>query len=202
MGGRLLKRLEESVESGCREHVYLVDDEHRVVPDLRNDAHLFDQRADVLNRVVGGGVEFVNVHRAALVEAAARLAVVAGFRPLGVQAVDRLGKNAGTGGFPHSTRPAKEVGVGQLSALDRIAERGGDMLLADHRTEGCRTVFACANDKVTHHSTKIANNPRTAMTFRANFSSRVPRKRFVRLIASPLHGVAGGDKMTPHGIPA
>ena len=54
--GRLLERLEEGVEGGRREHVDLVDDEDRVASHLRDDAHLFDERADVLDRVVRRGV--------------------------------------------------------------------------------------------------------------------------------------------------
>ena len=61
MLGRLFEGLEEGVEGGSREHVDLVDDEHRVATYLGDDAHLLDQGADILHRVVRCGIELVDV---------------------------------------------------------------------------------------------------------------------------------------------
>ena len=155
MGGRLFEGLQEGVEGRGREHVHLVDDEHGVASHLRDDAHLFDERADVLHGVVRRGVEFVDVERAALVERAARFTFVAGLGAMGLQAVDGLGEDPRTSRLSDTPRSAEEIGVSQLSALDGILERGGDMLLPDDRTEGRRTVFACADDEITHGSAKI-----------------------------------------------
>ena len=65
---RLLEGFEECVEGGRREHMHLVDDKDRVVPHLWNDAHLLYEVADVVNRVVRGGIQLVDVERAPLVE--------------------------------------------------------------------------------------------------------------------------------------
>ena len=155
MGGRLLEGLQKGIEGRGREHVYLVDDEHRVAPDLGNDAHLVDQRADVLHGVVRRGVELVDVQRATLVERAARFAFVAGLGTVGRKAVDRLGEDAGAGGLSHSAGAAEEVGVRQLSALDGILERGGDVFLPDDRTESRGAVLAGTDDEITHGLAKI-----------------------------------------------
>ena len=90
----------------------LVDDEYRVAAHLRDDAHLLDQRADVLHRVVRRGVQLVDVQRAALVERAARFALVARFGAVGAQAVDGLCEDAGAGGLSHAAGTAEEVGMG------------------------------------------------------------------------------------------
>ena len=153
--GRLFERFEKGVECRGREHVHLVDDEDRVAAALRQDAHLFDQVADVVHRVVRRGVQFVDVERTILVERAARLAVVACLGPFGMQAVDRLGEDARAGGLAHAARAAEEVGVRQLPALDGVFERRGDVLLSDDRCEGRGTVFAGADDKVLHNRTKV-----------------------------------------------
>ncbi len=71
-----------------------------------------------------------------------------------MQAVDGLGEDAGAGGFTDAARAAEKIGMGQLSALDGRAERGGDMLLADDRRAGGRTVFARADDEITHSNAK------------------------------------------------
>ena len=153
--GRLLEGLEEGVEGRGRKHVDLVDDEHRVAAHLRNDAHLLDQRADVLHRIVRRGVQLVDVERAPLVERAARFALVARLGAVGCEAVDGLGEDAGAGGLAYAAGTAEEVGVGQLAAFDGVLERRGDMFLPDDRMEGRGAVFACADDEITHSVAKI-----------------------------------------------
>ncbi|GFI53715.1 hypothetical protein IMSAGC022_00307 [Alistipes sp.] len=152
---RLFERFEKGVERLCREHVHLVDDEHRVAPLLRHDPHLLDEVADVVDRVVRGGIELVYVQRAVVVEAAARLALVAGLCADGVLAVYRLGEDAGAGGLAHAARSAEQVGVRQLSALDRVFERRGYMFLSDDRCECRGTVFSRRNDKILHNIAKV-----------------------------------------------
>ena len=142
VGGRLLERLQKGVEGGGREHVHLVDDEHLVPSHLRRYAHLVDEAADVLHRVVAGGIQLVDVERAALVEGTARLALVASLA-LGRQvlAVDGLGKDACARGLSHATRTAEQVCMRQLVLADGVLQRGGQSLLANHRVERRRTVF-------------------------------------------------------------
>ena len=155
MGGRLLQRLEERIERRGREHVDLVDDEDRITPHLRNDAHLLDEGADVLDGVVRCGVELVDVERASLVERTARFALVACLGSVGREAVDGLGEDAGAGGLTYAAGTAEQIGVGQLAALDGVLEGGGDMLLPDDRRKGRGTVFACADDEFAHNSAKL-----------------------------------------------
>ena len=52
MARRLLQRLEEGVESCRRKHMHLVDDEHFVSANLRRYAHLVNQFANIIHRVV------------------------------------------------------------------------------------------------------------------------------------------------------
>lgn len=119
--GRFFKGLEEGVESVLAQHVNLVDDIDLVLADLRWDAHLVNQAADVVNRVVGGSVEFVDVERGVVVEGAARLAFVAGFEVFGrVETVDGLGHDTGTGGLAHATRTAKQEGLRQGVISDSV----------------------------------------------------------------------------------
>ena len=50
--GWLFECLEEGIECLHREHVDLIDDEYAVPSDLRRNADLFGQTADVVHRVV------------------------------------------------------------------------------------------------------------------------------------------------------
>ena len=59
--GRLLQSLEEGVERRRREHVDLVDYEYRVATLLWDDAHLLDEVADVIHRVVRCRIELVDI---------------------------------------------------------------------------------------------------------------------------------------------
>ena len=169
MRGRLLERLEESVEGLKRKHMDLVDDVDAVTAYLRRDTDLFGQRTNIVHRVVRCGVQFVNIERAALVERPARLALVAGLAVGGrIEAVDRLGENARAGRFADAARTAEQVSVGQLPARDRVAQRRCDMRLPDDRRECRGTVLAGGNDEIIHdfsYLTKIrkfGRNPQAA----------------------------------------
>ena len=169
MRGRLLERLEESVEGLKRKHMDLVDDVDAVTAYLRRDTDLFGQRTNIVHRVVRCGVQFVDIERAALVERPARLALVAGLAVGGrIEAVDRLGENARAGRFADAARTAEQVSVGQLPARDRVAQRRCDMRLPDDRRECRGTVLAGGNDEIIHdfsYLTKIrkfGRNPQAA----------------------------------------
>ena len=124
--------------------MYLVDDEHLVLTDLRRDARLLHQHLDVLHGVVRGSIQLEDVIRPLFVEGLAALAVVASFPLLGRRlTVDGLGEDACAGSLSHASRTAEKVGMSQLSALHRILQRGGQRLLSHHRIEGHRPVFAC-----------------------------------------------------------
>ena len=141
---RLLQGLEEGIEGSRGKHVYLVDDEHLILTDLRRDACLLHQHLDVLHGVVRGSIQLEDVIRPLFVEGLAALAVVACFPLLGRRlTVDGLGEDACAGSLSHASRTAEKVGMSQLSALHRILQRGGQRLLSHHRIEGHRPVFAC-----------------------------------------------------------
>ena len=150
---RLLQCLEEGIERRCRQHVHLVDDEHLVSAYLGRDAHLVDELAYVVHRVVRCSVQLMYIIGTLLVEGTARLTLVASLT-LGseVLAVDRLGEDARTGGLTHAARTAEEVGVCQLPGEDGILERHDERLLPHHRIKRSRTVLSGRNDKVIHLS--------------------------------------------------
>ena len=154
--GRFLECLEKGVECLRREHVHLVDDEHAVTAHLWRDAHLVGDAADVVDRVVAGGVELHDVIAALLVESNARLALVARLA-IGahVLAVDGFGENAGTGGLAHASRTAEEVGVCQFAACNSGLERVGKRILANDRGKGRRPILARRNNIVLFHVCKV-----------------------------------------------
>ena len=139
---RLLKGLEKRVEGARGEHVHLIDDEHLVAAHLRRRLYLLDKRADVVDRVVGGGVDLVDVKAAPLVECLAAVALVAGFAVLlPVLTVDGLGEDARASRLAHAARAAEQVGVGQFAALYGSYHGGGKRLLAHNIVKTLRAVF-------------------------------------------------------------
>ena len=152
MGRRFFEGLEERIEGLLREHMHLIDDIDAVAADLRRDPHLVGQGADIVHRVVGGGVEFVDAVGTSLREGAARFAFTARFEVrTGVAAVDGLGEDAGGTGLAYAARAAEEVGVRQLAAQDRVLERPGDVLLAQQGLEAVGTVFPGRYDELFHN---------------------------------------------------
>ena len=56
--------------------------------------------------------------------------------------VETSGHDAGGGGFAHATNAGEEKGVRDASALERLREGAGDVLLTDQLVEAFRTPFA------------------------------------------------------------
>ena len=59
--GRLLQRLQESVESGRTQHMDLINDKDLILSDWGRDTHLLDQRADVVDRIVRRRIKLMDV---------------------------------------------------------------------------------------------------------------------------------------------
>src|SRR5690606_25718286 len=60
---RLLQRFQECIESRTGEHVNFIDNIDLESAVLGRIAHLVDQVADVVDGVVGGGVQFEDIQR-------------------------------------------------------------------------------------------------------------------------------------------
>ena len=120
-------------DAAGREHVDLVDDVH-LAPRGRAEAevHALDEVAHRVDAVVRRRVELDEVvegavgDRDAVLALAARLAVGAE-----VEAVQRLGEDARGGRLAGAARAGEEVGVADAVLGDRVAQRGGDVVLAD-----------------------------------------------------------------------
>jgi len=67
-----------------------------------------------------------------------------------IQAINCFGKDAGTGGLPHTTWSAEEIGMRQLIAGNGIFERGGECFLPHDGAKGGRPVFSRRNNKSIH----------------------------------------------------
>ena len=149
---RFLQCLQESVKGCRREHVHLVNDKDLILAQLRRDARLLHQRLDVLYRVVRCGIELKDVQRSLFVERLTRLTFVARLAVTRrVLAVDGLGKDTRTGRLSHTTRPAKQVGMGQFARLHGILQRRRQSSLSHHRVKRHRAVFSGRNN-VLHKS--------------------------------------------------
>ena len=152
VGRGLLEGFQEGVERRLGEHVDLVDDEDAVVAHLRGDVHLLGDRADVVDAVVGGGVEFDEVVGDAAVDRLARLAFAASL-PFGsaVEAVEGLGEDAGAGGLAHASRTAEKICVRKPVAVDGALQCRRQIGLTHNAMERRRTIFACAYYIVVAH---------------------------------------------------
>ena len=107
-----------------------IDDEHFVAAVLGRNAHAFPELMDVVDFVVGGGVDFDDVEGLGERLAVDRL----------VDLVDFPRQNSGHGGFSDAARPAEHVGVGQPVRGDRIAQGAADVLLRYDVIERKRSV--------------------------------------------------------------
>ena len=144
MSRRLLKSFEESIESGSREHVYLVDDKHLVFTHLWWHSRLLHQSLDMLHAIVAGGVKFKDIQRALLSESLTALAFSASVTVRArVGAVYDLGKDTCASGLSDTSRTAEQVSMSELARCHRILQSGGECLLSHYGSEGHRAVFSC-----------------------------------------------------------
>ncbi len=144
---RLLERLEQRVERVLHiprgQHVDFVDDVDLVARPGRAILGILPQVAHVVDAVVARPVDLLDVEILAGRNCPADFAFAArrGGRP--VDAVQRLGEDAGSAGLADAARPGEEIGVRHPAALDGVAERLRDRLLADQLAELLRPIAAC-----------------------------------------------------------
>ena len=141
---RLLDDLQQRIEAGRGDHVRLVDDEDAVARLRRRVERPVPQLAGVVHTAVAGRVEFDDVDAARTVRGQRHAGVAhaarCGRRPL--LAVQRPSEDARRRRLPAAPRPGEQVGVVDAAGGQRSGERFGDVLLANHVGEGCRSVLA------------------------------------------------------------
>jgi hypothetical protein len=101
--------------------VNLIDDVNAVLADLGRYPHFIHQGTDVLHRIVGGGIKFVDIVGPVLSKGNAGFTFIAWLSVRGkIEAIDGLGKNTCGCGLPYSPRTAEQIGMGQVITPDRI----------------------------------------------------------------------------------
>jgi hypothetical protein len=93
------------------------------VPRTRGDV------ADVVDTVVGRGVEFGHVKRRTFGDGNATRTLVAGVTVERIRAVEGLGEDARRRGLPRSARTRKQIGVGNSVVLHRSLKSTNHVVL-------------------------------------------------------------------------
>lgn len=117
----LFESFEESIESLRGKHVNLIDDIHFVFAGLRGHLNLLHKLADVVDTIVGSGIELEDIHGSAAGKAAAAIALAASLHVVGgVGAVDGFGQNTGAGGLTNASWATKKESLGNLVGADGV----------------------------------------------------------------------------------
>ena len=105
-------------------------------------AQVFDNCAGVVDFAVGGAVDFNHVERATLAnfDTGRAFAARVGGRPF--FAVEAAGQDTRGGGFADAADAGEEKGMRDPAALQGLAERASDVLLADQFGEAIGAPFA------------------------------------------------------------
>ena len=106
-----------------------VDDVNLVRRSTGPDSRVGSQLADFVDAAVAGTVDFKHVDIFALGDRFAGLAFFTGLRCRSGFAIQALGKNPRRRRFANSTSTCKQISVADTILPDRIAQRGGDMVL-------------------------------------------------------------------------
>ena len=138
----LLQGLQESVPRLLGEHVSLVKDVHLVAPGHRCVGDLLPEIADVVDRVVGGGVHLDHVKRRSVGDRDARVAVAARRDGRPVDAVQTRGEDLRHARLARPPRADEQVRVVDLLLRDGVRQRADNVLLPDDVSERPGTVAA------------------------------------------------------------
>ncbi len=147
--GRLLQRLQHSVERRSGKHVDFVDHVNLEAPAGRRVHRVLQKLPHLVHLGVGCGIDFDQVDEAAGIDLHAGRALPARAGADAGLAVQRLGEDAGERGLSHPTGSREQVGVMQALFVQRVAQRSDDVLLPDQRLERARTPLA-GEDLVRH----------------------------------------------------
>ena len=120
IGRGLFQGLEQGVEGCVGEHVDFVDDKYTEAPLGGRILHLVDDRANVIDAVVGRGIQFHDIEIGLSRDRAAGRALPAGIAVLLVLTVDRTRKNAGDRRLAGPSRPAEKVTVPDSARYDLV----------------------------------------------------------------------------------
>jgi len=143
VGGGLFQGLEQRVERCGGEHVHLVDDIDLIGALGGGKVDLLAQVAHVIDGGIRGGVDLDQVEEAPLVDGPAVRAGIA--RPVGgvwVEAVERLGQQAGGGGLSRAARASKQVGMPGMPGAHSIAQGLDHVFLGDNLIPPLRAPLA------------------------------------------------------------
>lgn len=108
--------------------MYLIYDIDLVFSCLRRETYLLYQRPDIIYRVVGRSIQFVDIEGTSFIEGGTGMTLITRF-PIRLQVftVDCFGQYTGTGCFTHTSRTAEQEGMCQLVVTDRIFKGGSNM---------------------------------------------------------------------------
>lgn len=131
--------------------MHLIDDEDAVFATLRGRLHLVGDVADVVDTIVGGGVEFNDIHGGASVDGFAIIAFATCLAVGGrVKAIDCLGEDSGAGSFADAAGPTEEVGLSESVGRDGVFQRGSQVFLTHDASESSRSILARTNYIIIH----------------------------------------------------
>jgi hypothetical protein len=132
MGWWFLQGLEQGIGGAITEHVDFVDDIDLITGLVGGVIDLLTEAPDIINAGITGGVNFNNIQGVAFGDGAAHGTGIAGFALAIGQAVDSFSQNAGGAGLAGAARAAEEVGVGDATAAEGIAQSLCYRLLANN----------------------------------------------------------------------
>ena len=139
---RLLNDLQQRIEGRNGEHVDLVDDVHALFHLAGSIDGIITQVADIVNAVVGGGVDLQNVHTGSGIDGPACLTDVAGVAVMGIEAVDRLRQNLGAAGLTRTARAGKQVRMAHMPGQQLGLQGLRHSPLTNHIIKGLRPILS------------------------------------------------------------
>ena len=154
--GRLLERLEEGVPRRRGQHVRLVEDVDLVTPGDGGVGDALAQLADVVDRVVGGGVHLDDIERHRRSDRATRVAHAARRDRRALLAVQAGGEDLRHRGLARAAGADEQVRVVHAAALHGVAQRAYDEFLPDDVVKRTGTMATVQRGRAGHRTVSVA----------------------------------------------
>ena len=113
---RFLDDLQQRIEGRDGQHMHLIDDVHTLFHLAGRINSIVPQVPDIVDTIVGGRIDLQHIHAGARIDGPAGLADIAGVAVMGIQTVDRLGKDLGAAGLARTPRAREQVRMAHMPA--------------------------------------------------------------------------------------
>ena len=195
MGRWLFQCFQKRVECGGRQHMDFVHNIYFIPAELGRIFDRITQVAHFIHTVVAGGVDFNDIQAFLVIHPKAVAAFAARVAIDGMFAVDRFGKNLGSGGFAGSAGTAEQICMGNTVMHNLIPQGFNNSLLPDNVREILWPPLAVQSTVWHDSDSSLAEIQQFTELFQLFHSDSLHGGQIFRIMEIPVGQTLGDDQL-------